>query len=145
MEGDSLFKRIQLFLRGKSRGAIHFRFDAHDLSGIPQASFSFLPVGQIDVRRDQVILLVFLMIRLLAGRQYGAERDSQERRASRVKFHGRSPLRKIPARDRRKQETRSSWRRRVPQETQRATATVPKNRVRPFRRRRILETAPPAY
>src|SRR5579859_1771350 len=44
-----------------------------------------------------------------------------------------------------RQETRSSWRRRVPQETQRATATVRKNSVRPFRSRRMPETAPPAY
>src|SRR6266481_2836189 len=96
---------------------MHFPFDTHSGCGVAQASFGFLPVGQIDIRGDQIVLLFFLVVGLLAGSQGRTKKDSRKRYRSGMEFHGRSPSHEAAARDRRKQkeETRTFWPKRVPQ------------------------------
>ena len=78
VESDGFLKGVEFVFRREGGGAVHFRFDAHRFRGVSKASLRFLPVGNVDVGGDEVVLLFLGVVRLLACDQACA----RERRAT---------------------------------------------------------------
>ena len=75
MQRDGFVEGVELVFRGQRGWAVHFRFDAHRFGGVGEAGLGFLPVGDVDVGGNEVILLILLVIRLFACDQAHAQND----------------------------------------------------------------------